>query len=103
MLRFVGLLLAICLRQAPATLPASPSLPPAEIEALLARLSDPRYEVREDTTQTLCQLGEGDLPFLYKRYRAENRYEIKRRIRYVIESIFHRDQLMGHDGFMGVQ
>jgi hypothetical protein len=76
---------------------------PAQTQALLEQLASPRFSVREQATQTLCQLREADLPLLIRAYDEEKRYEPKRRIRYVIEYVFHRDQIVGRDGFMGVE
>ncbi len=93
------------LAQAPATRPAAESARPApgQIDQWIDQLAHPRYAVREEATQQLCELDESDLPLLVRRYRAETRFEPKRRIRYVIEFVFHRDQIVGRNGFMGVE
>lgn len=87
--------------QPPSTRPSR--LNPAQIEQLLARLGHPRFRVREEATQQLCTLDVGELPGLVQRYHDEAGYEMKRRIRYIIEYIFHRDQIIGRDGFIGIE
>ncbi len=73
-----------------------------QVEQWMQALGHPRYAIREEATQQLCAMDAQHLPLLMKHYRAESRYEMKRRIRYVVEYIFHRDQIVGRDGFMGI-
>lgn len=92
--------------QASGTQPAPPivRLTPDQIDGLIEQLAHPRFSTRERATQELCELTEADLPLLVDRYRRlENRFEVKRRIRYIAEYIFHRGQMTGRNGFMGVQ
>lgn len=90
----------------PAQEPAAttrPAMSDAEIDRLVDQLAHPRYERRESATRELCMLDPGYLPHLLQRYRTEPRYELKRRLRYVIETIFLRPVIAGRDGFMGIQ
>lgn len=87
----------------PGSSPPAAEIGPEQINALIENLGHPRFSVRENATEQLCRLSQDHLPDLVKRYRAETHFEMKRRIRYVIEYIFHRDQIIGRDGFIGIQ
>jgi C-terminal processing protease CtpA/Prc len=91
--------------QSAETQPATPNarLQPAQVQQLVGQLAHPRYAVREQATEVLCRLDESYLPLLVEQYHAEKRFEPKRRIRYITEYIFHREQIVGRNGFMGVK
>ena len=87
----------------PNTTRSTADIGPEQIDKLVQDLGHPRFNVRESATEQLCRLSQNHLPDLVARYRAETHFETKRRIRYVIEYIFHRDQIIGRDGFIGIQ
>lgn len=91
--------------QAPTSRPAPAvvEISPAEVPALIEQLASPRFPAREKATEQLCTLSDAELPLLVQRYRDEKDYEVKRRIRYIIESIFHQNQLVGKNGFLGIR
>lgn len=73
-----------------------------DIDALIDRLAHPQFSERESATRRLCELGLDALPELAHRYRASEDFETKRRLRYVVEYLFHRDQLAEIGGFLGI-
>jgi len=75
----------------------------AELQRLVSRLGHPRFSVRQETTRQLCMLDPRHLPDLARCYRANTSYEAKRRLRFVVESIFYRSQITGREGFLGIQ
>ncbi len=91
---------------APADAPAAtarfPTVTDKQLDQMVGELGHPRFAVRETATQRLCMLDSRYLPELARRYRGETGYEMKRRIRYVVESIFYRDQIAGREGFLGI-
>lgn len=102
------LLLTSVMAASPADGPAAASASaPAEfspeVRALVEQLGDPRFEVREKATRTLCQADFTILPALVDRYRAEPAHEPKLRLREVIENLFFRKQMQGEVGFLGIQ
>lgn len=76
---------------------------PEEYEHLVQELGAPRLASRDAATERLCRLEASHLPQLARSYREAGEFEVKRRLRYVVEHIFHRDQLAGQDGFLGVE
>jgi C-terminal processing protease CtpA/Prc len=92
----------VAVSTAPASAPAAP-ISTQRLNDLLGKLSHPRYAIREEATQQLCHLDAAYLPELLRRYRAESRFEPKRRIRYAIEYVFFREQIIGRDGFLGIE
>jgi hypothetical protein len=82
---------------------AGPGISDHDVQRLLEELDHPRFDVRQAATDQLCILGTSYLPLLVERYQAEPGYELKRRIRYVIENIYLRPLLSGKDGFLGVR
>jgi hypothetical protein len=76
---------------------------PEEYEKLVRALGDPHLQVREVATERLCLLDMSYLPQLSRSFQQEGDFEVKRRLRYVVEYIFHREQIAGRDGFLGVE
>ena len=75
----------------------------AELQGLVSRLGHPRFSVRQETTRQLCMLDPHHLPDLARCYRGNTSYEAKRRLRFVVESIFYRSQITGREGFLGIR
>jgi len=73
-----------------------------EYANLVRALGDPHLKVREVATERLCLLDASYLPRLTESFKRQTDFEMKRRLRYVIEYIFHREQLVGSNGFLGV-
>jgi len=74
-----------------------------QLQQLLAELGHPRFAVREAATKRLSKLDSRHLPALVERYRSSGSYEMKRRIRCIIESMFYLDQIRGREGFLGIE
>ena len=75
----------------------------AQFGELTAQLRDPRYNVRETAMARLAQAQDELLPQLVVRYHEETSFEVKRRLRYIIESLFFRKLIAGEEGFLGIR
>lgn len=74
-----------------------------QLDRLLQELTHPRFAVREEATRQLATLDPRYLPALAQRYRTDVGYEMKRRVRFAVESIFYRSQVTGREGFLGIR
>jgi hypothetical protein len=87
----------------PAGTSSAPAASMAAIDALVDRLGDPRFEVREQATQQLCQLAPAAMGAMLDRYRALPYHERKLRLRHAIETLYFRQLMEGEVGFLGIQ
>jgi len=88
------------------TRPASaPTTQPAEVDldALIARLGDPRWSVRQQATERLGQCPPSMLPRLVAAYRRGTSFEVRLRLKMAAEDIFLRQHLGDGRGFLGIQ
>ncbi len=69
---------------------------------LVNALTAPSFQVRDIATNRLCLLNESYLPALADQYASHTDFEAKRRLRYIIEYIFHRQLNAGRNGFLGI-
>ena len=64
-------------------------------DRLVGELNDPRFAVRETATRRLCRLDASFLPRLVERYSAPVGEDARHRLRYVTETIFYQQELIG--------
>jgi C-terminal processing protease CtpA/Prc len=88
----------------PATAPATAetAAPATDTSSLIQMLSHPSHDIRDTATQMLSQQGRDALPLLMDAYRNSDSQESKRRIRRVMETVFHKTVIQGRSGFLGI-
>jgi len=79
-----------------------PSPVPSEIDRLVADLSSPRWSVRSAATEALVQQGEAAYDALRAEFRRTRSYDVKRRIRSIVEQIFLYAEASTRGGFLGI-
>lgn len=76
---------------------------PTHIVDLIDRLSGNDFRNRESAQQELRDIGTATVEHLKRRYREADDFEIKLRIRHLVESIYLWDAFLSRNGFLGVR
>ena len=78
--------------------------PDAEtVRALVERLGSGSFDEREEATHQLLDLGSAAFGVLEQSYCGTDDYEVRLRIRDIVELIFFHEELFSTIGFLGVQ
>lgn len=83
--------------------PAADSLTEKQVLALVRRLEDPSWEVRERATDELKAAGTGAIRLLAIAYQVHRSPEIRLRIKGVVEHLVMRSEVHKPGGFLGVK
>ena len=87
----------------PAATSSAPAARAAVIDALIDRLGDPRFEVREQASRQLCEQAPAAVGAMVDRYLAQRSHERKLRLRHAIETLYFHQLMEGEVGFLGIQ
>ena len=79
------------------------SAPTLTMPTALRDLAAPDFVARERATGFLQGIGPEHLPSLVTAYQQEPRFEVRLRLRHVIEHLFYQKYMEGRTGFLGVQ
>lgn len=77
--------------------------PPRTMEAVILDLSHPDWRTRHAACEELFQLEDKSYPALKAEFRRTSSFEVKRRIRYVVEQIYFYKATESRGGFLGIQ
>ncbi len=72
------------------------------VDALVERLGDARYDVREASDEELREIGIGAADALARAFRNDDDYEMRLRIQRIAEHIYFWDRVLGKNGFLGI-
>ncbi|MEE8170219.1 MAG: PDZ domain-containing protein, partial [Phycisphaerae bacterium] len=69
---------------------------------LIGDLSDPRWAVRERASTELTELGPAAYGPLREAFHRDERYEVRRRVRRIVQDIYLFEAIQKRGGFLGI-